>query len=686
MKKLYLSLFIFLLVLPLSFAQVFPLLAATFEFNKDTTTSTSYVTIGSAMVNITIPSDINIDASFNARRVTGTSTKRQFSWRILFNGTELINSTIGIEGGDTSAILVKGIILNQSAGIFNITLQHKVEQDSLETSSISMMVRNYFTSNLTELNHDNAKLNVSVTGTDKIALFNTTFETLNNDTFFFIWYNGNIKSLTSNIASFFVTVDNINSPTYSKNLANADDRGFMAMAFPFGQLPIGFHNITFTGFNSGGADTTDFNGEMELIESIPGVNASFIVDTINIDSQSDFIRIINHTINLTQNLSFHSLITSQISKDGPSKRDVVIIIEVDGIINSTNSTTELEGSSDVKVFGSLKTFENFTEGEHNISILVRLEPDGIQTLTLTNISSLIFQTDQLNSFLIAAPPVDDIPITTLLNPTDLEVLNTTNTSLRCSGLDDNQLVNISLFHNASGSFVLNETSLVSGMTTTAEFNKTFNFNETILWNCESFDDNSQSAFASNNFTFSIQETFPFVVDIILLNPANNTVFTEFDSLNVDFSFNVSQVDNICSLVLNNIVTNTSNITTTEFTFGNFFNNSQTINWFVNCTDSGQSFSETRTVSINIVQQIKDIFDLNTCPVDTLPKVILFIFFIVLALSLSVMALQFKIPFIGVFGGFLLLSMSYFVGVCLGFAGILMFFLAMSLLFYHALIQ
>ncbi|KKN55962.1 hypothetical protein LCGC14_0577040 [marine sediment metagenome] len=687
MKKLYLSLFIFLLVLPSLFASGLEdliQLGTTFTFPDAETSSISYVEIGSGIFNLTVLSDIAIDASISAKQVSGSATPTPFDWRMLLDGIEIDNVTISLEGGDSASIYLKGFDFNISSGLHNVSIEHRVTQDVLNSAAIILAVRNYKTVNLTDINHQIESVSFTTSGTDFVDLFNTTFETFLPSGRTATFLHGTINPSASTTTSHRILFDGQPSGLYPVFSSIVGDLGYFVQVWFF-NTSIGTHNVSIQGLMSNG-DTVTFNGELEFIErSDSGDNTSSftVIDTVSLTSADGFIAIINNTINITENATFVSLFSSPITKSGGSKRDVSIFIEIDKSINLTIGNATLDGSEDEFIIGKLNRLTGLTTGFHNVTVFINLASGSLQTLTLTNVSYLITEIQSFESFVSI---VDNPPAITLNNPLDLEILNTTNTSIFCTAIDDNQLTNISLFHNASGNFVLNETSFVSGLSATAQFNKTFSFNNTILWNCESFDNASQSSFASNNFTFDILETLPFLLNITLLDPSNNSIFTTFNSVNIDFIFNISTLDNICSLSIDNIITNTSNITTEEFVFGNFFNESETIEWFVNCTDTNQAFSETRIFSISIIQELKNEFDLNSCPVDTLPRTVLFIFFIVLALALSVIALQFKIAFIGVFGGFLLLSMSFFVGVCLGFAGILMFFLAMSLLFYHALIQ
>jgi hypothetical protein len=102
--------------------------------------------------------------------------------------------------------------------------------------------------------------------------------------------------------------------------------------------------------------------------------------------------------------------------------------------------------------------------------------------------------------------VDNPPTVTLNSPVDNTITNNTDIIFNCSATDDNELVDITFYWNESGVFEANETSLVSGTSATVDFNKTLGFNNTIIWNCKATDDASQSSFALNNFTLTVNQT------------------------------------------------------------------------------------------------------------------------------------------------------------------------------------
>ncbi|MFC1800692.1 LamG domain-containing protein, partial [Nanoarchaeota archaeon] len=75
-------------------------------------------------------------------------------------------------------------------------------------------------------------------------------------------------------------------------------------------------------------------------------------------------------------------------------------------------------------------------------------------------------------------------------------------------LDNNGLVNCSLWHNLSGAWAINQTELVSGTSNETEFNISNLANMTFFWNIECYDDAGQSTFGSANRTVRLTQYMP----------------------------------------------------------------------------------------------------------------------------------------------------------------------------------
>jgi len=273
--------------------------------------------------------------------------------------------------------------------------------------------------------------------------------------------------------------------------------------------------------------------------------------------------------------------------------------------------------------------------------------------------------------------IDSPPVVTLISPPDLTNTNITAQSLRCDVTDDIQLINVSLFHNASGTFVSNETSFVSGTSVSVVFNKTFFFNQTLRWNCEAFDNSSQSSFAAADFNLIIEQTFPPppiiipVVNISLLSPANNSQETD-GTVTFEFFINMSSnVSLIIDGVLNQLI---------EFTAGNnqfndvFFANNATIEWFANSTtfdvESGSFFLILNLTNLPTIAPPS--YELGVCPITTsLQSTIFFMFMVLLAFIIMGIGFGIRNGLLGFLGALLLIILSAFFYACIFAVGVIL---------------
>ena len=201
----------------------------------------------------------------------------------------------------------------------------------------------------------------------------------------------------------------------------------------------------------------------------------------------------------------------------------------------------------------------------------------------TDVSSLLYNVS------IDYSLIDYLPVLSSQSPENNFNSTTGNITFSCSATDDLSLDTIVLYHNINGSFIANQTSIISGNSNTSNFtiNNIAN-GVNLTWNCLTYDNVFQSAWGQNrsiNITIE-QSNLQDAVgpSITLLTPLNNSVWNSSNI--VTFSYNVTDSSNVsnCSLILNNEInltaTNIINITNTlERTLSN-----ANYNWSINCTD------------------------------------------------------------------------------------------------------
>ena len=101
--------------------------------------------------------------------------------------------------------------------------------------------------------------------------------------------------------------------------------------------------------------------------------------------------------------------------------------------------------------------------------------------------------------------VSDPPVVVLDSPKNNSVLMNEGVSFACSAEDDLGLVNVSLFGNWSGSWVLEASEEVSGLSATVDFAETLP-GGMHRWNCLAYDSDGQSAWADEDFVLTIIES------------------------------------------------------------------------------------------------------------------------------------------------------------------------------------
>jgi len=156
--------------------------------------------------------------------------------------------------------------------------------------------------------------------------------------------------------------------------------------------------------------------------------------------------------------------------------------------------------------------EVYGGGERNVSLVLKAK-DEVELDFGHRFKSKEYSTASLRPYLNITyseiPPQDPTITTTLISPPDASIDEDGAIDFECSATTTfSNITNISFYHNNSGTWDLIETDLINDSiyegTNTSEFSVTGIGNNTILaWNCESFNNASNSSFASANYTVRI---------------------------------------------------------------------------------------------------------------------------------------------------------------------------------------
>jgi len=156
--------------------------------------------------------------------------------------------------------------------------------------------------------------------------------------------------------------------------------------------------------------------------------------------------------------------------------------------------------------------------------------------------------------------------------------------------------------NSTNSLIYNKTNNFSGNINSSSFDYNFTYEDSYLWNCIAFNNNSENYSSSSNYSLVYDLTSP---NVKIFSPANSVSYSS-NSQSIEFTYNASDDKNIanCSLMVNNVVSITNNSIinfSVNHTFSQTFTPA-TYTWYVSCFDSAGNFnnSDQRAFTVNAV--------------------------------------------------------------------------------------
>ncbi|MCF7865842.1 hypothetical protein K9M18_00200 [Candidatus Woesearchaeota archaeon] len=189
------------------------------------------------------------------------------------------------------------------------------------------------------------------------------------------------------------------------------------------------------------------------------------------------------------------------------------------------------------------------------------------------------------------------PNVTLTNPTNNYLNNTNqyvNLTFSATATDGNELMNCSLYHNYSGTWILNQTNLVTGISNTTNFQLNNLTNKIFIWNIECSDKNNEKAFATSNRSIILDINPPGLT----INSPNETYQDPSPLIIINITdqaetawYNINNQNNI---------TICNNCTGIQTTYKNLPEGNYQINIYVNDTNANlNSKSEFFTINQNL---------------------------------------------------------------------------------------
>ena len=287
---------------------------------------------------------------------------------------------------------------------------------------------------------------------------------------------------------------------------------------------------------------------------------------LNLDETKPNVSLISPTNNsatLQQNISFNCNATD---------------LQLKNIsLNVWNSTNSLINSTTTSASGS------FVKANYNL------------TLNYGNYNWNCFACDNRNncSYALAnfSLTINQL-IVNLTSPANNTRTNIAARNFTCNAITNNDLRNLTFYLWNSTSIIYNLNSSVSGLNNQTTFNYTFSIETSYLWNCLAFDNASNSAFASSNFSFAYDTILP---SLTIISPLNNSWHNQ-----ARFNISLNEEGDSCLFSLNS----GANISMTKFnsTYFNYTNStivqgSYNVSFY--CNDSAGNLNSSSLIFFNI---------------------------------------------------------------------------------------
>jgi hypothetical protein len=278
--------------------------------------------------------------------------------------------------------------------------------------------------------------------------------------------------------------------------------------------PNGTLNLLTLSLVTGEKYNTSFN-----IPALPGVyNITFIVN--------DSVGWINNTVttNFTANdifPPFVNITAPPVGSNYPQNTNITINVNV---TDQTTVDTVLANITlpDLSVVQETLT-DIDTDSIYNISFQSTTQTGTYTILIIANDTRNNLNNTETRTF-----NVQDLgaPLVNLVSPTDTTTLGNPNITFICNATDTAGLANLTLYHNLNGSFIVNQTNTVNGLSNQTNFTINNTPDGTYKWNCLAEDTSANTAFAINNYTFSIDTTPPNVTNVLPLNTTSMVLGSE----------------------------------------------------------------------------------------------------------------------------------------------------------------
>ena len=641
--------------------------------------STSFIPVIEVDFNSSQLDDFVLVSSFNANKdIGGVST---ISFQVLMDDAVILESEARtLRGSDVGVTGIPPLSFKADVGSHNLTIN--IKSSTGATVNISNIDFNLLRGSASD---DNDSLrfnvtNVSVSHSDRtfISIFNWTMgKEIPSLAFITGMFTVAKTSSGLSIVDYFFS-NRLNSSLFSRGISASSELGTISIGL-IDTEEISIHEHSLFGRVGGVPDTITVLGrifDFDLRDNQTHLINSFNNSNIN----SDFFN--NFSVESGKTILTEGDITI---KHGSS----VLIYSTLNVFSDSgdhNPIFSIEGSSGCKSNKQRSISSSGSIGNiffyficpgldinttYSFNLTSDVEPGESLVVVDEYISG--FEVRTLNIATGNLPPFPN-SITNPLNNSEVKGIDVITWLPFSDPNDDLASYNISIL-NLDRSFNFSVGTTVVG-TETIIFNWLQVGLGNVSVNVEGIDDNNLRANSTIEFVTVVNDTFR----VIAIQPVNETILTSQD---VSLSFNVTENANSCDLFINNSLNSSLGAVVTDIHLFNisFPRLNQSYNWRVECNSTiSSNATETRFFSIEFQDLAVDFFTVGKCP-DTIAGVLMFTLIVVIALFLILIAVAFRVWFMGFFGSLMLLISTWYFAGCMALFSFMLAGICIVLIFW-----
>lgn len=381
-------------------------LFATFNATDATTSSPTYVTIFTGQYNTTFSTISIVSANFNAERTAGGGAGVRGDWRLLANGVEIGNTSLQFTANAPDFGTVRGGTLT-NVGINNVTLQHRVAGNTLETRDITVIVNTLKIDNLSSINAAAPTFdNQSVIPNTPINLTSNTLDIMHDNSAVSLIVSGGIQASGSTDIELFISFGNQTSSPFLVSPEDADDiQNFFYIA-RFQGLAKETHDFSVSASQTGSETVTIFEtrfAALELINDNLATNHNLtLVPFFDQVATTSEVASMNFFINDGKNGIIAVVATGQKSAAGIENTEYTLVIDGEPF-----PTQEKQFGTTNSIFSGVFIFTNLPENiSTNTTHTFSFNASG-DKVNLINTTLLFIESVDLETGVIVAPCVEN---------------------------------------------------------------------------------------------------------------------------------------------------------------------------------------------------------------------------------------------------------------------------------------